>query len=201
MKFIDITGHKYNKLLVLRQVEDINGRKAFECLCDCGNLTKTTSKRLRNGNTKTCGCLYKTNAVKHRLIKTPEYYSWVNMKTRCLNKKCSRYKDYGGRGIKICNEWIESFEQFYADMGPKPEPKNMYSIDRINNDGDYEPSNCKWSTVLEQANNKTKSEKARIQKMYAKRYGVSYHSVRRYVTMGMAPHHAAMRSLKNKISI
>jgi hypothetical protein len=80
-----------------------------------------------------------------------EYGTWFNMKTRCLNKKTKKYKDYGGRGIRICERWLNSFKNFFADMGCKPGPE--YSIDRINNDGNYEPGNCRWATSKEQRNN------------------------------------------------
>ena len=90
----------------------------------------------------------------HRMSKTPEFVAWADMKQRCFNENHKRYKDYGGKGIGICQKWINSFEEFYKDMGDKPEPKSEYSLDRINNQGDYEPQNCKWRTWEEQYNNR-----------------------------------------------
>lgn len=88
----------------------------------------------------------------HGKYGSPEYKSWENMRTRCLNSKSTRFKDYGGRGIKICLRWLNSFEDFYKDMGPRPSSK--HSLDRINNDGNYSPSNCRWSTNEQQYRNR-----------------------------------------------
>ena len=86
--------------------------------------------------------------------KSPEYRAWDAMKQRCLNPRSSAYPSYGGRGISVCDKWRESFDAFYADMGPKPEPKALYSLDRIDNDGDYEPGNCRWATHSQQLKNR-----------------------------------------------
>jgi hypothetical protein len=114
---------------------------------------------LLNGATKSCGCLNHENRQKPRRHglswKIPEYRSWINMRQRCLNKNNPRYKDYGGRGIKICKRW-SSFENFLADMGQMPGPG--YSIERINNDGDYEPDNCIWLPRRDQWKNKRHNE-------------------------------------------
>lgn len=112
----------------------------------CGNLFVARRDNVRSGNTKSCGCLKKP----HGMWESSTYISWEQMKQRCLNEKAPNYPLYGGRGIKICQEWLD-FKNFYKDMGDRPLGK---SLDRINNNGDYEPSNCKWSTRSEQQKNK-----------------------------------------------
>jgi hypothetical protein len=126
------------------------GRKHL-CRCDCGNYVNVDIRKLHNGHTKTCGCLNKEIITKHSLCGTPAYRTWQKMKQRCYNKNHEHYNDYGGRGITVCERWLNSFENFYKDMGTKPSPK--HSIERINNNGDYELSNCRWATTKEQRRN------------------------------------------------
>lgn len=137
-----------------------NGSKKYKCLCECGNYTIVSTANLKNKTTKSCGCynrelkaergrkqLYKDGLSNH-----PLYPTWSSMKARCYNKNNNRYKHYGGRGIKVCDRWKNSFKNFLEDMGEKPS-KN-HSLDRINVNGNYEPENCKWATGSEQAINK-----------------------------------------------
>jgi len=133
-------------------------RPYWNCRCDCGNEGVVRGDILKNGGSKSCGCYRKDRS----LIPLPEYsyeeaYKraksiYKHMKQRCSNINETSFNNYGARGIKICNRWLQSFENFYEDMGPAP--SNKHSIDRINNDGNYEPSNCRWATVAENNRNK-----------------------------------------------
>lgn len=159
-KRIDLTGQRFGKLTVIgfsRRVGD--PCSYFECVCDCGTRTDVRGSHLRSGETKACGCLMgrhphnkgdKRVNLKHGHTHpcTTEYKAWDNMKSRCYDTKRHNYKNYGGRGIKVCDRWRTSFENFLSDMGRKPGPE--YSIDRKNNDGNYEPGNCRWATASEQ---------------------------------------------------
>lgn len=126
--------------------------------CKCGRTLQTTETSIRNGYTKSCGCLQKQATIKrnkdnaiHNMSHTKTFKTWDSMKERCYNPNNISYPNYGARGITICNRWLESFQNFYDDMGERP--KGM-TIDRIDGTKNYEPSNCKWSTVKEQASNR-----------------------------------------------
>lgn len=123
--------------------------------CDCGIKKVVNSKNVERGLTKSCGCIRKKKFIeritKHGMTETRIYECWTNMKTRCLNKNCKEFKYYGARGIKICERWLNSFENFFEDMGNMPKNK---TLDRRDNDKNYEPDNCKWSTMKEQCKNR-----------------------------------------------
>ncbi len=159
IKRIDITGKKFGRLFVIG-FSHISKRRAsyWYVKCDCGTKKITQGSHLKNGRTKSCGCLHRqiTSKImreimfKHGMKETPIYRVWTDMKQRCLNPNRPKYKNYGGRGIKVCDRWL-NFENFYKDMGEKPKNK---SLDRIENNGDYTPENCKWSTQKQQCNNR-----------------------------------------------
>lgn len=126
----------------------------WECVCDCGNTTYATAGTLKHEGS--CGCLRKEVATKrhtvHGLGYTPEWYVWSSMKARCYNPNHISFCRYGERGIRVCASWISDFSTFYRDMGPRPSPK--HSMERRDNNGHYEPSNCYWATVKQQARNR-----------------------------------------------
>ena len=148
----DMINKKFGYLTVLKKTKyRKHDRVMFLCVCKCGNETYANSSDLKRGRKRSCGCLKSKNNATNNRSSHPLYKTWISMKYRCYNKNEKRYTDYGGRGIKVCDRWLESFDNFYEDMGDKPTSK--HSLDRIDVNGDYEPSNCRWADTFMQAQN------------------------------------------------
>lgn len=161
-KVVDITGQMFGKLLVISRVPNAkNGKAVWNCKCDCGNAVTVWGSNLRNGHTKSCGCLIskitcQRNTV-HGKARTRIHNVWKGMKQRCTNQNNHKYKNYVGRGITVCDEWKNSFQAFYDHISTLPNfGEKGYSLDRINNDGNYEPGNVRWATAHMQRINQRK---------------------------------------------
>jgi len=154
----NLIGERFGRLVVIENARQWSGsqlRWFCVCRCDCGRekvICKSDLVRSEHP-VRSCGCLMN----KHGLRKTLAYRSWVSAKNRCYSKKNPAYSDYGGRGIRMCKRWRRSVEAFIQDMGERPEG---LTLERVNNDGNYEPGNCKWATYTEQANNRRQRKKA-----------------------------------------
>lgn len=157
-KFINLSGNTYGRLKVISFAYYKDNNSQWNCICSCGNSSIVKGYNLRNGRVKSCGCYRKENTPRlthGETNKTKEYIAWAAMIQRAENINHPYYYRYGGRGIKICDRWRYSFENFLADMGRAP--SENHSLDRENNDGDYEKSNCRWATKYEQVHNRQPS--------------------------------------------
>lgn len=161
-KINNLVGKQFGRLTVIKyDGSNKNGRALWLCQCDCGNTKTILGSSLLNGSTLSCGCynkeLVKKTNIKHNKSYSKLYKVWQGMKTRCYNKNFIYYCNYGGRGITICKEWLNDFEIFYK-WAISNGYKEGLTIDRINNDGNYEPNNCRWITRAEQNRNQRKTK-------------------------------------------
>lgn len=178
----DLSGRRFGRLVVV----GLTGERAprgltWFCLCDCGGCNRVTRADLTRGKVRSCGCLQTEQRARgnfrHGMKRSPEYGIWCTLKARCLNPNVKCWPRYGGRGIRVCERWAESFAAFLADVGSRPGPG--YSIDRIDNTGNYEPGNVRWVTAEEQSNNRRNNHlvdfdgRRQTIAQWAREYGVS----------------------------
>lgn len=184
-KRIDLTGKEINGLVFLSYSHtDHNYKTCWNIKCYCGNIFIRRANDIKTGDTKSCGCL----VTKHNLSRTTEYNIWHNMKQRCYVTDHPRYDDYGGRGIKVCDTWLNDFMSFLKDMGNRPSEE--YSLDRKDNNGDYCKDNCKWSTQKEQNRNKrsnvllTYNNETKTLPEWAEISNIPYNTLKRRILRG-----------------
>jgi len=189
----DLSGRVFGKLTVI-EYSHTDKRCYWKCRCSCGSITIGCSKRLINGQKKSCACIPTGRSLHGESHKTKEYRTWASMKNRCLNPKNKRFTQYGGAGITVCGEWINSFETFLLDMGRAPSPK--HSIERIHNDIGYSASNCRWATNEEQCNNKkfcihvNINGKQKTVAQWCRDFGISRFKIYNKIKRGASPYEA-----------
>ncbi len=192
----DITGQRFGRLVAIEQCgRSRHGAVEWLCRCECGSEIRVVGYSLRNGDTKSCGCLrtgpsrQRPHNASHGMAGTAIYLVWRGMIDRCNNQKSKSYASYGGRGISVCQEWMASFERFLSDMGERPVGA---SIERINNDGNYCPDNCRWASRSEQATNKRNNVHIEVDgerltiSQWAERIGCSPSAITSRIKSGMS---------------
>lgn len=198
--FKDLSGSRFQRWLVLsssgvRTYPRGATRRTWLCRCDCGTERSVDECRLRNGTSGSCGCYHRERVSRSRPLThgdcgSVEYHTWSSMISRCENPKNKQYKDYGGRGIFICDRWRKSYEAFLADMGRRPQG---HTLDRIDNEQGYGPANCRWATRLQQMANTRRARMLTINGVtlhhsaWAKRYGIDPRSFHQRMKRGWDP--------------
>ena len=171
---INMAGQRIGRLTVIKQVPSASTNARWLCKCDCGNEITVLGTTLRRGESQSCGCYradyWRKQQTKHGLCHTSVAHTWYGMRQRCNNKRHHAYKNYGGRGISVCPQWEKSFEAFYEYVSALPHyGEEGRTLDRINNDGNYEPGNVRWATKKEQSMNRRKPWK--------RKFGIRVHEV------------------------
>lgn len=201
-QFQDLHGKRFGRLVAVRFIGHHEGRREnyWECACDCGKTHIASGATLRKGATKSCGCIRVEATTIHGKSTRPEFSVWKGMLSRCGNPSTNNYANYGGRGISVCDRWRESFAHFLADMGPRP--STNHSIDRINNDGNYEPGNVRWATRIEQSHNSrqirsiTAFGKVWHLRQLAAHYGINETTLASRLRTGMTPEAACIKAVR-----
>ena len=165
----DLTGQRFNRLLVIERYGTICGNAAWLCKCDCGKQAVVIGADLTKNHTKSCGCwrnqLSRERCTKHSKSRTRLYEIWKAINQRCCNPQSKQYRRYGGRGITVCDEWLNNFQAFYdwamANGYDENAPTGQCTIDRIDNDKGYSPDNCRWVDMKTQNNNKSSNREKR----------------------------------------
>lgn len=192
---IDETGNRYGALTVIERVANIDGKWAFLCKCDCGEFVEKQGCYLRNSIYPNCGCKRREAQITHGMTGTRIYRIWFDMKRRCYKPNNKSYSRYGGRGITVCDEWRNNFEAFYNWAMDNGYNDNL-SIDRINPNGNYEPINCRWITMSEQAKNRrnchfiTCNGRTQILADWAKETGIDRFEIVKRLKNGQTPEQA-----------
>lgn len=197
----------FGDYLVLGEGEYSKKERFVLCSCKCGAVRNVSAVKLRSGRSTCCkDCAAKSERrvtnLKHGMSKSAEYNAFLNMIDRCENKNYHNYEKYGGRGITVCKEWRHSFDRFYADMGPRP--SKDHSLDRINNDGNYEPGNCRWATRIEQLSNRSVTMFAEVDgamvpvSELARQAGMKYETLAMRLKLGWSIEDAMKRPVENK---
>lgn len=205
-RFQNLTGRRFFRLVVARYVgRNASKRSMWLCQCDCGNQTISAAGSLLRGDSKSCGCYAAERTtqthVTHGMSKTPEFRVWTNMRSRCFCKSTPNYRYYGGRGISVCERWAQSFEAFIEDMGLRP--GNDYELDRIDNDGNYCPENCRWATRTVQQRNRRQNRvlEFRGERLcvteWAEKVGLSVSGLRFRLKMGWSIEDALTQPAEN----
>lgn len=190
-RYIEMTGRVFARLTVLR-VSHVTetGKYVWVCRCECGKISNVDGNQLRSGKTRSCGCLalelLSKRSKTHGASNTPEFKTWIHIRRRCEDKSDNKYPSYGGRGIAVCERWAD-FSVFLSDVGYKPSP--IHTLDRLDNEKGYEPSNVRWATPKEQSNNTRVNVMVELEEetmsltMFCERTGFSHKSAeyRRYV--------------------
>jgi hypothetical protein len=202
----NLDGQRFGRLVVINEIQGHKRKQMVACRCDCGNTKAVRASSLLRGDTRSCGCLSReilvARSTKHAMTETPEYRAWVAMNNRCRNARQKGYHRYGGRGIKVCSRWVHSFDNFYADMGPRPSQK--HSIDRIDNNGDYAPENCRWATATEQGNNRESNHniswngETRTIVTWARTRGIKASTISKRISCGHSPQDAIAMDTCNR---
>ena len=208
----DLTGQRFGKLTVIECTgRNKSGRFMWKCECDCGNVTTVRADGLTRGHTKSCGCLIVVaakNRIKdlnkiHGKTNTRLFHIWQSMRSRCSNPSNKNYPRYGGRGIRVCDEWEKDFVAFYnwaMDNGYQED----LTLDREDNSGNYEPSNCKWATPIEQANNTRRNVymeyngEVHTMKEWSRIIGINYCTLQKRIKLGWTIEKALTEPVKNR---